>query len=218
MKKIMQLFGISLLVVLAISCKKKEDFITVSGKMTDPNQGIDIEGVKVDLWAQKIESGIYSAHYDNYGTLLTDEKGDFSFELENNTYASVKLSFSKKDYYYWEYEIDGDVIKNNYLHNKTYQMQAKAWLQILIKNENPIDFQDYFDFKILNGFTDCEFCCTDETKIFRGMDVDQEIVCQMIGHEEILLRWNSKKEGKQTGDLKRMFLPAFDTLRVELIY
>ena len=210
--------GLVFLISFNPGCKKKEETIVISGNLVDSNQGIDIEGVKVELWAQKLESGIYSAHYDNHGTEFTDQQGKFSFDLENNTYASVKLTFSKSDYYSWEYEIDGDVIKSNYFHNETYQMQPKAWLQISVKNENPVDLQDYFDFKILNGFTDCEFCCTGEIMIFRGMDVNEDVICQMVGHQDILIRWNSKKAGKQTGDTKSVFIPAFDTLKLELVY
>ena len=97
-------------------------------------------------------------------------------------------------------------------------MQAKSWIEISIKNENPVDSQDYFDLRIMNGFTDCEFCCTGEILKFYGTDVDQVIICQMIGHTEAAVRWNKKKGGEQTGDVDLIFLPALDTARVEYHY
>ncbi len=204
--------------VLLLSCNKHEELIVISGRMVDPKQNINIQGVKVEVWAQKIEYGIYSAHYDNYGSQLSSSTGEFSFELENLTYASVKLSFSKDNYYFWEYEIDGDVIKNNLVHNETYQMQAKAWIQFIIKNENPVDIRDYFDFRIMNGITQCETCCLGETFKFNGTGVDEEFICQMVGYEDVSIMWNSCKGSVQTGNVELFFIPAFDTTRIEFIY
>ena len=201
-----------------VSCKKKDDFILISGKLIDPKQNINISGVRVELWAQKIESGIYSAYYDSYGSQLSNSSGEFSFELENNTFASVKLSFSKDNYYFWEYEIDGDVLKNVLFHDETYQMQPKAWIKLLVKNENPVDGSDYFDLRIMNGLTQCEECCTNEVLKFQGADVDEEIICQLLGHEDISIRWNSRKGAIQKGDVKLIFVPAFDTTSIQLFY
>ena len=131
---------------------------------------------------------------------------------------SVKLSFSKDNYYSWDYEIDGEVLKNDFLHHETYQMQAKAWLQFIIKNESPVDSGDHFDFRIMNGYTDCETCCSNETMIFTGTDIDQEFICQMIGHSDVAIRWNSRKGGEQKGDVELIFIPSFDTTKVEFVY
>lgn len=209
------LIGLS---VILGSCKKEEESIIVSGTMVDPRQGTDLEGVKVELWAQKIESGIYSAHYDSYGTVTTAGDGKFRFEIENQTYASVKLSFSKTNYYNWEYEIDGDVIKNSMLHDETYQMQAKAWIEFYINNQNPVDSQDSFEFRILNGFTECENCCTGETLRYTGAFVEETFICQMIGHEDVVIRWVSRKGDSQTGKDELVFIPSFDTTRIEFLY
>lgn len=209
---------LSVLCVLLLSCSKKDDGIVISGTIIDSNQGVDIGGVSVEIWAQKIESGIFSAHYDNYGTQITDEKGRFSFNLENQTYASIKLTFSQTYYYYWESFIDGREVNNKYLHDETYEMQPKAWIEFVVKNINPIDLEDYFEFRIMNGTTECEFCCENDLIIFSGMEVEQEWLCQMVGHTNINISWNSRKGGTQKGDKKIIFLPAFDTTRVELLY
>lgn len=200
------------------SCRKQHDVITISGKIVDPNQGINVEDALVELWAQKIESGIYSAHYDQQGSQLTNNDGEFLFELDNKTYASVKLTFSKDNYYGWEYEIDGDVIKSDYLHNETYQLQPKAWIEISVKNINPFDNKDYFDFRIMNGYTDCELCCNGELQKFTGMDINESILCQMIGHLDVSILWNVNKESVQSGDVDLIFLPAFDTTHIDYHY
>ena len=164
--------------MLLSSCRKEGQSIVVSGTMIDPRLGIELEGVSVELLAQKIESGVYSAHYDSYGNQLTTADGKFEFRIENQTYASLKLSFTKPDYYNWEYEIDGEVLKNSMNHDETYQMQAKAWIELLIKNQSPVNFQDVFEIRILNGFTQCEDCCTGETLKFTGTSVNETIICR----------------------------------------
>ena len=138
--------------------------------------------------------------------------------MDNLTYASVKLSFSKDNYYFWEYEIDGDVLKNSLSHHDTYQLQPKAWIKLLIKNENPVDASDYLDLKIMNGLTQCEDCCTGETLKFQGTGIDEVIVCQVVGHEDVSIRWNSRKGSVQKGDMELVFIPAFDTTSVQLFY
>ena len=97
-------------------------------------------------------------------------------------------------------------------------MQAKAWLEIQIKNQNPIDIQDYFEIRILNGFTNCEECCNGEVLKFQGMDIDQTILCQMLGESDVVIRWNSRKDGEQTGGEKLIFVPSFDTTRMVFAY
>jgi len=210
-----------LLILLAISvsfCRKNEEVIVISGKVIDQGQNNPLEGARVELWAQKVESGIYSANYDSYGAAITDNEGNFSFDLPNNTYISVKLNFSKTNYYAWEYEIDGEVLRNDFLHHETYQMQAKAWIQFIIRNGDPVDSGDYFEFRIMNGYVDCENCCTSETMIFTGTGIDQDFICQMAGHTDVAIRWNSRKGGEQKGNTELYFIPSFDTTRVEFVY
>jgi protocatechuate 3,4-dioxygenase beta subunit len=65
-----RLVCIVLLGLLLNGCRK-EDFIPVSGLITDPNLAIPVEGAKVELWTQQIEGGIFAANYVLAGTNST---------------------------------------------------------------------------------------------------------------------------------------------------
>ena len=64
----------------------------------------------------------------------------------------------------------------------------------------------------------CEDCCSGEVLKFQGTEIDEEIICQVVGHEDIGIRWNSRKSSIQKGDVELIFVPSFDTTRVQLIF
>ena len=58
------LFIFVLAIILLFGCKKKEENYIVSGTITDPYQNKVISGVNVKLLAQKIESGMLNANFE----------------------------------------------------------------------------------------------------------------------------------------------------------
>lgn len=214
MKNVYILFA---MILLAGSCKKDE-YMEISGLMTDPNQGIPVEGVRIELWTQKLEAGIFSANYNLEGTEETGTDGRFTFSLVFRNYTSVKLVFSREGYFGWETTVNSDVLLNERSHFAEYQILPKAWMEFHVVNSEPVDAQDYFEFRLLNGFTGCEECCKSEKYQFTGISVDQKILCQIAGHQEVMVQWSKRKNDEQIFKTNLFFVKAFDTTRIAFNY
>lgn len=215
--------GISFLFLLPLfgilcSCHKNIDFISVAGTLISINENITVQGVKVELYTKKIESGIYSAYYDLFDTIETDANGQFDFHLPNKTWASVKVYFSKSGYFNLEHEIEGDLLRSSVGFNEDFNIDPKAWLKLKIKNVDSSFVDDIFDYRIVNGTRNCDACCDSSKKLFEGKNVDEEIICRVVGHQEIMIHWNQTVEGKTTGRQVIYFVPAFDTTLIEFYY
>jgi hypothetical protein len=204
-------------VILAGSCKK-EEYMEISGLMTDPNRAGPVQGVRVELWTQKLESGIFSANYHLEGSLETGIDGRFSFNPAFKNYTSVNLIFSHDNYFGWETTVNADVLLNNRKHFAEYQILPKAWIEFHVVNADPFDNGDYFDFRLLNGFTGCEECCRSEKYQFAGMAVDQMILCQIAGHQNVLIQWSKRKDDEQVFKTDLFFIEAFDTTKIGFTY
>jgi len=200
-----------------LGCTRHETLV-ISGNLEDPNQGIPVGGATVELWTQRIEAGIFRANYDLAGTRITDTGGRFSFEMDYRNYTGLKLIFAKAGYYGWTLELNTEEVKSEGGVDARYQILPKAVLQIHVLNAQPANEQDYFEFRLLNGFTSCEVCCKSEMYQFSGMTIDQEVLCQIIGHQNILIRWSKRKNDEQVFRTDTFFIKAFDTTRIELIY
>lgn len=208
---------IAIAAILACGCRK-ENTIPISGLVTDTNQSIPVEGVEVELWTQQIEGGIFTANYAFAGTASTGSDGKFDFVIEKANYTGIRLVFTKNNYFGWVAELNMEKIKNEQACYAEYQLLPKAWLKIRVKNNEPVSLDDYFEFRILNGYSGCEVCCKGEKYQFTGMDIDQTIDCQMAGHQDILIQWSMRKNAEQIVKTESYFIKAFETTAIELFY
>jgi hypothetical protein len=203
---------------LAITGCRKHDTLLISGLVTDPNQAVSLGGVTVELWTQRIESGIFFANYDLAGTSISGTDGRFSFELDYKSYTGIRLIFAKAGYYGSTADLNADQIKKEGGIDAQYQMLPKAVLEIHVVNASPFDSEDYFEFRLMNGFNNCEVCCKSDKYQFYGTQIDQVILCQVIGYQDIMIQWAKHKNGEQTSKTDIYFIKAFDTTGIEFSY
>lgn len=211
-------FVVIVLVSFMLCTCRKENSIVVSGLITDPNQAIPVERVKVELWTQQIEGGIFAANYILAGTITTGSDGKFLFTIDEKNFTGIRLIFSKEGYYGWETEVNLEKVKNDHSSYAEYQLLPKAWLHIQVKNSQPFNVDDYFEFRILNGYSGCEECCKGEKYQFTGMDVDQTIDCLTVGNQTILIQWSKRKNGEQIFKTENYFIKAFESTDIEFNY
>lgn len=221
MKKIVFVYRMVLMISLAgilLTGCRKNDTLMISGLLTDPNQAIPIGGATVELWTQRIESGIFIANYSLAGTSITGTDGRFTFEIDYKSYTGMRLVFAKAGYHGWTVDLNAEKVKEDGGIDAEYQLLPKAVLEIHVVNENPFDSDDYFEFRLLNGFTDCEVCCKGDKYQFYGTQIDQTILCQVIGHQNIMIQWQKHKNGEQISETDVYFIKAFDTTGIILNY
>jgi hypothetical protein len=203
--------------IFLTGCTKNEN-LTISGLLTDPNQAIPVGGTTVELWTQRIESGVFLANYSLMGTVISGTDGRFQFEMENKNYTGIRLIFARAGYFGWTLDLNADQVREEGGIDAVYQMLPKAVIEIHVVNDYPVDDNDYFEFRLLNGFTDCEACCTGEKYKFFGTQIDQVVLCQVIGHQDIMIQWQKQKNGEQISSTDVYFVKAFDTTGIVLSY
>ncbi len=206
-----------ILIVVVPGCKKDQGLL-ISGSILDPNQSVKVDGALVEVWTQKIKSGIFEANFKLAGEQVTDADGKFELKLETGSYTGIKLVLSKNGYFGWETLINLDGINSNKSHYADYQLIPKAMLVFHVNNEEPFDSGDYFNFRLLNAYTSCEECCKNSDYEFIGMNINQTIECVSAGHQDLIIQWSKRKKKEQVVKSESVFIKAFDTTRIELSY
>lgn len=217
MKRIRILHVAGLLLAVTLACSRDEAY-RITGLLTDTNRAVPVAGAKVAVWTQKIESGVYTADYRNVGETVTGDDGRFAYALENATYTGVRLVFSKKGYFGWQADVNVNALSKSEPQFSKYQMVPKAWLKIRVRNGEPFDESDYFEYRLLNAYSDCEGCCPRDTWRFYGMEVDQVYRCMTAGHQDLVIQYSKRKNNVQEIMSQTFFLKEFDTTGIELIY
>lgn len=208
---------IVMIAALFMGCKK-DDPVVISGLILDPNQQIPVEGVTVEVWTQQIEGGIFAANYKLAATFITLQDGKFLFNLESLNYTGIRLIFKKEGYFGWESDINMDKVKTDHGHHAQYQLLPKALLHIRVVNAEPFNADDFFEFRILNGFSTCEECCKAEKYQYSGMNIDQTVECQTAGHLNLVIQWSKRKNGEQVFKTETIFVKAFETTDINFNY
>lgn len=206
-----------LLGLFLTSCRKDEQ-LSVSGLVTDPNQDIPVSQAKVEIWTQQIESGVLSVNYILAGTAYAGADGRFQFELQNKNYTGIRLIISHDGYFGIQSEVDLGTLKNDRQFFAEYFLIPEAFLRIHVQNSDPFDSGDFFDFRIINGYNECEDCCKGVKYEFSGRDIDQVIDCRTSGNREIQIQWSKRKNGLQVYKNEIFFIKAFETTLIELSY
>jgi hypothetical protein len=130
----------------------------------------------------------------------------------------MKLTLSKTGYYGWEVPVNVEKVKSENGLDAEYQLLPKATLEIHVVNSEPFDDLDYFEFRLLNGFTSCDECCKGEKYQFQGLSINQTITCQVVGHQDIIIQWSKRKNGQQIIQNEPHFIRAFETTVINLHY
>lgn len=225
MKRVFSKAPLFLLIIIILgflpalnSCAKKGDPILLGGTVESLNEGKTLEDVKVELYTRKLESGIFNANYLFFDSTRTDIEGRFHFEIEDASWFSFILYFSKSGYYNWDHEMDGDVIRQEGFSDEVYSMDPKSWVEFIITNLQDSDGQDVFEMRLLNGTRNCEDCCSGEKLIYRGKNIHENWICQLTGHQEIIVQWSKVIDENRTGGNDMYFVPAGDTVKIEYYY
>jgi hypothetical protein len=210
--------GVASLLLLSLSGCKKEAPYVISGQMIDPNQSIYVGGVKVELWVQKVKSGVYEANFQQVDEQVTGSDGKFVFKPESASYAAIRLVFSRKGYFGWQVEVNTSSLTKEEGQYIQYQMIPQAWIAVHVVNSQPFDSGDYFDYRLMNAYTDCDQCCSENKYQFFGMEIDQTVNCMTAGAQDLVIQWSKRKNNEQILKTQSFYIQPFDTTRIDLEY
>lgn len=214
--------SVRLLLILILGCLlsgcKKDDSLSISGTVIDPDLSTPVADVTVELWVQKIEDGYYYANYILDQTTTSGPDGKFGFKIDSKNYTGIRLIIKKEGYYDGTANLDIQQLKNDGSSKANYHLVTKAWLQIQVKNIQPFDSNDFFEFTIKYGYTSCTECCREYTYSFQGDLVDSTIDCQTSGNHYIEINWAVLKNDKKIYKSHSYFVKPFVVNSIDLYY
>lgn len=209
--------GFGLLFLFTLSCKKKNDKLTISGFVSESNTTTPAKDVSVELQAQKVMGGTYSSVYETISTGKTGSDGKFSFAFDNIRVSNYKLIFDKTNYFGFTKEFSGSLVIKGEEYNRTYQIYPAAWLRLHIKNVYPVNGQDYFSYYLTGGTSTGYNCCSDTTSKFWG-NVDVIRKCKTYSNQNITINWIYTKNNTPHINTTNVSCAPFDTTSVDLFY
>lgn len=217
MKYISFLFLI-LLITISFSCKKKTDKLLVSGNLCDPNKSAAISDVKVNLSGKIIDGGTWNSSYTTLAEANTSQSGDFNIETDNVRVSDFKLSLTKPDYIASEIIIGSEEILPNEDYHNNYILYSESFLQVFVKNQNPVNSYDQMKYRILNGLAVCNNCCTSDYLTFSGDNVNDTILCIVPGNQNITIEWQVIKNSTPNTYSQTVFIEEFSTVDFSISY
>lgn len=215
MKVFKLFFFISLCYFLIfISCKKKNDKLTISGTAYNTEIQQNVTNVKVDLYLKKLSNNTWNAQYELLSSMNTLFDGSFKFEFDNVRVSDFKLIFSKQGYFTNEYIINPDLVQKGKDYHQTYSVHYKSWLELLIKNFQPASADDVMSYKFLKGLDNVQ----DTFKFFNGSNVDTLNIWKIYGSQLAVIEWNVTNGSNHIQYIDSLWIPASDTLKFNLYY
>ena len=106
------------------SCNKGPINLTIKGKVTDPNTGIGVANVLVELDVQELSGGTFSSGFKNIASMTTDASGNYSFTFERRNAAAYKLVLSEPTYFGTDREINPDDLTTNNDNTQNFTTQT----------------------------------------------------------------------------------------------
>lgn len=213
------IFLLCLILVTFFSCKKKDaDKMTISGQIRDPFQNIAVQGVTVDLFVKKIESGVYSSGYSLIQSSNTGNSGDFSFSFDAVIASSYKLSLRKAGYFNSEQEINPNKVTKGNNYNQQYSFYSEAFLKLHIINNTPSSSSDQITFRITKGYLNAYECCWDSFYTYVGKNVDVYQKCKIYGSQKLVFEWSVKNINSTIFHCDSLFCNSFDTAFYDITY
>lgn len=208
-------YSISLITIILTSCKKDEKII-FSGKVIDVVDNNFVNSASVKLYAKVINSGNYNASYTKIAENVSDENGNFNFEIENRVYVSFKLIVDKEGYYQRIVEFNAEDNKNQY--QKDIKLLKESYLKINIKNVVPSSASDILKLRILNVNPECDLCVGSGYNYFYGANIDTVVLYSVVGGENVIVNWLSLHNDETIEFNNDVYCNSGDTVVLNCFY
>jgi hypothetical protein len=167
-----------------LSCKD-EEVNTFSGTVTDMSSEQPVEGVKVYLDASIVSASSISSAFKQIAEATTDVSGNYSFEVENNSYFKFRLRFVKGGFHTSSYEFDP--VNQTYHYEKDQTFARESYIFVKVHNQPPYNDNDQFKVRIEEINEECTNCCSGDFHYFYGTYIDTTFLCSVVGGDSVLI-------------------------------
>ncbi len=203
---------------LTNSCKKDdENTIIVKGIITDANLKTPIANAEVTFWASRIQNATYNSNYISLATTYTDANGNYVLQITKGKDAGFRITAEKAKYFGQTADIVVDALPAG-THTLNYSIYPEAFFKMNVKNNTPINNSDFISYWFYNTQPTGANCCNNLAINFTGQFYENTVKCRTFGGQNIIVKWNVKKNNVVTYNESTIYCTPFDTTTFDLNY
>jgi hypothetical protein len=204
------LFLLSSLFLILSSCKKEELSFLLEGTVTDGTFNTPLANTEVTIYTFELGG----AQGNVVTTLTTDSQGSFSYELPRDKYEKIEIFIGKENYFSYLDVIPFSDLSTEETNTFNYVVNAKAWTRFIIKNQQPLQSDE---FKILkdSGKEDCADCCPNGYTYYYGA-ADTVVVCPNDANN--YMKFYYWVNGNESNGVDSVYNTPFDTTTYDFYY
>jgi hypothetical protein len=183
----------------------------IQGTVTDPNQGIPVQGATVRLSAQELSNGTFSSSYATLATTTTSSSGTYSFQVSNRNIVDYKIEVSKSNYFEVEETFSPESMSPEIINTRNYSVLPQGYANFHISHTTPHDSTDSFIYQNVAGYLQCSTCCNHDIISLPGENVDTTYTCMVYGHTYLKYNYFVTENQSVTTVTDSIFITSFDT-------
>ncbi len=210
---------LSFIILVCVNCKKPVSVdYKIFGTLSDSQSNDPISGAYLVLSAQILDAGTFNNSYQTLESVSTDSNGYFEFNIEKQTFNSIKVTFEKQLFFSGEVIFSPESVDPKSGLEVLESLDPMAFVNLNLRNISPINEQDELAFRYISAyFPDC-ICCNNDFRYFDGMDVDTVISCAVVGNSQLDYNYIVTKGGGSSNLQGGEFIESFQTVEIEINY
>jgi hypothetical protein len=218
LKKYFCFFLISTSLLSLLSCKKSSDNeIIIQGNIVDANQHIPLANAVVTLWASRIQGGIFNPNYVTVAFAITDANGYYNIKTAKDMDAGYRITVDKANYYSQTTDFSITALAPG-THQLYFGIYPEAYFKLIVKNTTPFNNNDFISYWFFSAQPAGINCCNNNIVSFTGQSYENTIKCRTFGGQNMVVKWNVKKNNIVTPSETSVYCTPFDTTTYNLNY
>ena len=210
-------FVICFLAVALSACKKDTSVnYSISGRVSDADEGTALDGVSILIEKQVVQNGIFGNTYQTALTTMTNADGSYSGSWPRENFAALRLSAKKNQYIPIELALDIDQLEANQATTKEIALYKEAFASMHFLHTSGTA-NDRLSFTFLNANFNCN-CCSNGWKVIEGSAVDTSFTCRVYGNRWLKYQVQTSIGFTDSSYVDSIFCPAFVTTQHDIHY
>lgn len=200
------------------ACTKKNDTIVFEGNIYDNQLNINVQNAKVSIYSKYLDSGVYNQNFKVSGSATTDEKGNYSIEIDKHNFTEVYIEVEKEGYLASQQNIDIDYLGSNNTVSTNLTIIPLGEITLKVRNQTQYSNTDYISYQFTNQSINCESCCNNLPNYGIGKTFYAEQNCNVIGNSWVKIFWGVEIAGSSYSKTDSVFCNAFENTVFEIVY